>query len=381
MLVWNDHQRSVLCRFGIVGDFLPAAGLAPPFGGSWAEQADIVAPLFRDLRFGIVNLECPVDVGEIPPRVKASLGDTFSAPAAALEYLAMLRANIVALANNHLYDYGSEGAARTLRCVQMNFADSGFGSTLQEPPRICVREITAGVRVGVWAAASNLPDGASRNAIGTEPATLERAQQALARMNAREAHCRVAFLHAGSEGTNYPDPADVEFMRELAAMGFDVIAACHSHRISGYETVRGKAGRPAHSLYGLGSLSSGVLYSPLEHEGILGVIALDEIGEICEVEARPIYLDEHGWGTVPTAEQKAVILDRFQRVSASIRDDSYRHAFYRDVSRDMMGAQWRDTRLAFQRAGFRGLLRKLARMRPAHVRRLYHKSLSTIGLG
>lgn len=384
MLVWNDHERSAVCRFGIAGDFLPAAGLAPRAGESWAHQANRVAPLFQDLCFSIVNLECPIDVAAIEPRVKASLGDTFSAPLDSLDYLATLRANVVGLANNHLYDYGQEGAERTLHCLhglQANVAVSGFGCSLSQPPKVSVREVASGIRVGVWASACNLPDCASRGTVGIEPATRQRAEVALACMADRQAHCRVAFLHAGSEGTNYPDPEDVHFMHDLAGMGFDVVAACHSHRISGYQTLRGKNRRPAHCFYGLGSLSSGVLYSPLEHEGILATVALDAAGEICQVGARPIYLDERGWATVPTAEQQGIILDRFHRVSASIADGSYRQTFYRDVSKDMMGSQWRDARLAFQRAGFRGLLRKLSRMRPAHVRRLYHKSLSVLSRG
>ena len=381
MLLWNDLRRSAVCRFGIAGDFLPAAGLAPGPGESWAEQADRIAPLFQDLRFSIVNLECPVDVGSLAPRIKASLGDTFSSPRESLDYLANLRANVVGLANNHLFDYGWKGAERTLNLVQENFASSGFGCSLAEPPRTCVREIASGIRVGVWAAARSLSDCASASTAGVEPATHLRAEQALERMARREAHCRVAFLHAGSEGTNYPDPEDVDFMHDLAAMGFDVVAACHSHRISGYRTVPGKNGRPAHCFYGLGSLSSGVLYSPLEHEGILATIALDLGGEICQVQARPIYLDSRGWADVPSAEQKGIMLDRFHAVSASIEDGSYRHAFYRDVSEGLINTQWRDTRLAFQRAGLRGLLRKLSRMRPAHIRRLYHKGLHTFGGG
>jgi hypothetical protein len=189
----------------------------------------------------------------------------------------------------------------------------------------------------------------------------------------------LALLHAGAEGTNYPDPEDAEFMEELAQMGFDVVAACHSHRISGYQTVRGKNGA-AHCFYGLGSLSSGVLYSPLEHEGILAGISLDASGAVCEVEAKPIYLDERGWGTAPSRQEGQKVLNRFQAISASIKDGSYRQQFYRDISRDMMGAQWRDVRIAFRRAGFRGILNKLTRMRPAHVRRLYHKSLRSFGL-
>ena len=383
MFLWNEQRRTPVLRFGIAGDFLPAAGLAPAPGESWAERAELVRPLFQDLEFSIANLECPVGVSGIPPKVKASLGAIFSADADALDYLGALRASVVGLANNHLYDYGKAGAERTLQSVnaRRDFSVCGFGRSLADPADVCIRESASGVRVGVWAAGRNLPDNATRGAIGIEPATRERAAQALARMDETKVHCRVAFLHAGSEGTNYPDPEDVQLMDELAALGFDVVAACHSHRISGYKKVQGKNGRPAHCFYGLGSLASGVLYSPLEHEGVLAAIALDANGMICQVAARPIYLDARGWGTVPSAEESRIVAERFEAVSAAVEDGSYREGFYREVSRDLMGIQWRDMRVAFQRAGLRGIFSKLTRMRPAHLRRLYHKSLASIGLG
>lgn len=381
MLVWKDQNRAPVCRFGIAGDFLPASGLSPASGESWSGQAALVAPLFQDLQFGLVNLECPVGVEGIAPKVKASLGGSFAAPTESLDYLNSLNASVIGIANNHLYDYGGAGADRTLHNAQSKFSACGFGRTLREPPSVCIRQVAEGVEVGIWAAARNLPDVATRHAVGIEPASRDRAAQALAYMATSNVNCRVAFLHAGAEGTNYPDPEDAEFMDELAGMGFDVIAACHSHRISGYKTARGKNDAPSHCFHGLGSLSSGVLYSPLEHEGIVAAISLDASGSICEVEARPVYLDERGWGIVPSPQQSATILDRFQKVSASIKDGSYRHAFYRDMSRDLMGTQWRDVRVAFQRAGLRGILRKVTRMRPAHFRRLYHKSLASIGLG
>jgi len=383
MILWSDRRRTPVLRFGMVGDFLPTAGLAPAPGEGWAERGELVHSLFQDLRFSVANLECPVGVSGISPKVKASLGATFASDVDALDYLGALRASVVGLANNHLYDYGRAGAERTLQNVNARgkFSVCGFGRSLTEPPEVCIRESASGVRVGIWAAGRNLPDNAMRGAIGIEPATLERAAQALAHMGDCKTHCRVAFLHAGTEGTNYPDPDDVQFMDELAALGFDAIAACHSHRISGYKKVQGKNGRLTHCFYGLGSVASGVLYSPLEHEGILAAIALDADGEICEVEARPIYLDAQGWGTTPSTQESRVIADRFRTISAAIEDGSYREAFYRDVSRDLVSTQWRDVRVAFARAGFRGILSKLTRMRPAHFRRLYHKSLASIGLG
>jgi len=379
MLVWRKAHHEPVCRFGIAGDFLPAAGLSPAGDETWSGQAKPLAALFRQLEFSIVNLECPVGVGPIPPRVKASLGDSFAAETSCLDYLRALGVSVVGLANNHLYDYGSAGAERTLENVGKQFSACGFGRTLGEAPSVCIRETSQDWRIGIWAAGRNLQDGASRSSAGIEPATRERAAQALGQMETRGVRCRLALLHAGAEGTNYPDPEDAEFMEELAKMGFDVVAACHSHRISGYQTVRGKNGA-AHCFYGLGSLSSGVLYSPLEHEGILARISLDASGAVSEVEAQPIYLDQRGWGTVPSRQESEMVLNRFQAISAAVEDGSYRQQFYRDISRDMMGAQWRDVRIAFERAGLRGILNKLTRMRPAHVRRLYHKSLRSIGL-
>src|SRR5262245_22313097 len=380
MLVWKDPHRLPVCRFGIAGDFLPASGLAPTSGETWAGQANRIAPLFEDLQFSVVNLECPVGVEGIAPKVKASLGDSFAGQTESLDYLDSLKASVIGIANNHLYDYEKLGAERTLRGIQSKFSVCGFGRTLREPSSVCICEPAENVRVGVWAAARNLPDAATLNSIGTEPATRDRAMQALACMAGSNIQCRVAFLHAGAEGTNYPDPEDAEFMEQLVEIGFDVVAACHSHRISGYKAVERKNAFPAHCFYGLGSLSSGVLYSPLEHEGILAAISLDASGAVCGVAARPIYLDEHGWGTIPLTQVRATIVDRFRNISAAIQDGSYRQAFYRDISRDLMGTQWRDVRVAFQRAGVRGILQKLTRMRPAHVRRLYHKSLASIGL-
>ena len=381
MFVRKQTQRPTICRFGIAGDYLPAAGLAPLGGNTWSDQAQLIAPVFHDLQFSIANLECPVGIAGIAAKVKTSLSDSFAAPIEALDYVNSLKVSVLGIANNHLYDYGEAGAARTSQNLQGKFSSCGFGQSLQAPPSMSIRAVAEGVQVGIWAAGRNLPDCATRDSIGIEPATRDRAAQALACMAERSVQCRVAFLHAGAEATNYPDPEDVEFMDELAEMGFDVIAACHSHRISGYKAVHRRNNALAHCFYGLGSLSSGVLYSGLEHEGIVGAISLDASGTICEVEARPIYLDERGWGSVPSAEQAATILDRFENISASIRDGNYRQAFYRDISRNLVGTQWRDVCVAFQRAGLRGILKKLTRMRPAHVRRLYHKSLTSIGLG
>jgi len=117
------------------------------------------------------------------------------------------------------------------------------------------------------------------------------------------------------------------------------------------------------------------MYSDLERQGILALIGLNSEGQIASVEARPIYLAGRGWGTLPTTEQEESILGSFLAVSREILDGSYEHEFYSDVGRHFLQAQWRDLTLAFNRAGMRGVLAKVARLRMGHLRTLFHSNL------
>jgi hypothetical protein len=381
MLLWQDPDRTPVAQFGIAGDFLPASGLVPAPGQTWSQMAEDIRPLFEDLNFSIVNLECPVGVDGLTPRVKASAGDTFASGSESLTYLLSLRASVVGMANNHSCDYGLEGVDCTRReLLQRSLYPVGTGRTLCEAPNIHIQEIFRGLRVGVWVAARNLPYSATRKNPGMEPATLARGMQALNSIDAAGASCRVAYLHAGTEGTDFPDPEDVALVDALAHSGFDIVAVCHSHRISGYRTFDTGRNYPSHCFYGLGSLSSGVLYSDLEREGLLSVVGLDEKGQIVRLEIRPIFLDSCGRACIPWPEKTSLIVTRFEEISAQIRNGNYRNLFYRDISKSLLQTQTRDIRIAFERAGFRGILQKLTRLRPAHVRRLYHKGLAAIGL-
>src|SRR5215470_6045774 len=113
MLLWEDQHGSPVCRFGIAGDFLPAAGGMRDARPDWQAAAGQVRALFRDLDLAVVNLECPLSVEGLEARVKASLGDTFAAEAECLDYLRSLKVSVVGIANNHLHDYGRAGARRT----------------------------------------------------------------------------------------------------------------------------------------------------------------------------------------------------------------------------------------------------------------------------
>jgi poly-gamma-glutamate capsule biosynthesis protein CapA/YwtB (metallophosphatase superfamily) len=375
MILWEKKDAQVHFKVGLAGDYLPSAGLGATSKCDWKCQSAKLAPYFENIDLAVANLECPVDVDACAPRPKIGLGENFSAPLESLEYLSALRVNLAGIANNHIYDYGMEGLHRTREGIKRTGMTAvGSGRCLQEPPELFVAETPFGGRIGVWAGARNLPELATRTRAGVEPATTPRAQTAISELRRSGAKLNVAFLHAGIEHTNRPDPDDVEFMDELIALGFDVIAASHSHRIGGHRASMKKDGRPAFCFYGLGSLSSGIAYSELEREGLLLVIGLDAGGEIARMEVQPVLLSAEGWGTIPDWTSAKVILDRFMMLSLEIADGSYRQGFYADTGKDLVRRQFRNLRAAYQRGGLMGLAQMLSRIRMRHVNRALHKA-------
>lgn len=376
MILWENNQERAACKVAIAGDYLPAESLQLRDAATCFEMARHARGLFEDADVGIVNLESPVDVGGLPAPPNGGLGSTLAAPEEVLQYLTGLRVQPVGLANNHIFDYGVAGFERTRDAVlRHGLTPLGCGRTLSDSPEVSVWESPSGLRVGFWAAANISAQPASAAKTGTDVASLQRGKMALAALKAQGAHRSIAFLHAGLERTNHPEPADVEMMDALARAGFAVVAACHSHRISGHKLLKTSHG-PAACFYGLGSISSGMMYSPLEREGIVAVISLNPAGELIRIAANPVRLSDSGWGVMPTPEQAEITMGRFLAVSADIEDGSYRKKFHQDIGQGLFRRQLKDVGAAFRQAGVQGIRQKFSRFRLKHLSRALHAMAS-----
>jgi len=378
-VLWESATAAPVAeRIAIGGDFLPAGTLAVPAAG-WRAAATAVASHFADVALTFVNLECPLQTGDLPPRKLCGLGQIVSAPAAALDYLDEIRVRVVGISNNHTYDYGHEGVARTRQAiVARQIIPLGAGRTLRDTPDVFVAQLPGRIRVGFWAAARASHDLATLRSPGCEPATISRATQALASINSQGANLSVALVHAGCIRTNRADPDDVILIDALANCGFNLVAASHSHRIAGAKqmTSRGRASTPSFCFYGLGSIASGYIASPLEREGLIVVASADSSGKVVRVEVRPVLLGESGFGQIPSPHASRQILERFRSLSAELADGSAKHLFYRDVSRGLLRLYARDARAAFRESGVRGLARKITRVRVRHIKRAAHRLLA-----
>lgn len=373
-VLWQSQgNESMAARVAVAGDFLPAGKLELPHPDAWDEAAQALAPQFEDVATTFVNLECAIDTGGLSARQLTGLGQIVSAPPATLDYLQAIRSVAVGFANNHSYDFGPGGVERTRQALsQRNLALIGGGRTTTGPPEVIVWQGPAGVRVGFWVAAKASHDLAQGEAAGVEPATVRRAKQALERMKSRGVRFSVALLHAGVLRANRPDPADVKLMDSMAAAGFDLVAASHSHRISGSRILGVGRSSPAFCFYGLGSIVSGYIAAPIEREGLIVVAGFKSCGDFASLEVRPVSLAASGFGEVPSAEMSQVILDRFRLLSAEIEDGSSKRLFYQEISQSLVKLYLRDARAAFRESGILGLARKTARIRMRHLRRLAH---------
>lgn len=365
---------AIAARIAIAGDFLPAGRLGFGATPNWCDLAAPLAPLFEEVAATFLNLECALDTQRLSPRALNGLGDIVSASENSLDYLAAIHARAVGFANNHAFDFGDSGVRRTRDAiVRRGFAPLGAGFTLQSPPETFLWRGPGDIRVGFWAAAKATHDLSTHARTGVEPASLDRANAAAELLRAKGARFRIALVHAGCLRTNRPDPEDLRLLDSISRAGFDIVAASHSHRISGGVQLDRTSATPAFAFYGLGTITSGFISSPLEREGLAVVAGLDASGALASVELRPVWISESGFGEAASSERAAEILRRYDQLSAEISDGSYERLFYHDVSPGLVGLHIRDVRSAYRQGGIRGLARKAARLRMRHVRRLVHK--------
>jgi Bacterial capsule synthesis protein PGA_cap len=377
LTLWTSTQPApIAARVAIAGDFLPTGSLSLPEGG-WSEAARRVQSALEDVSVSFLNLECPLDSENLPFRPLNGIGQIVSADSGSLDYLQSIRSLAVGLANNHSYDFGNAGVARThAALLQKHFVALGAGRTLHDVPETFVWQGPGNVRVGFWAAAHASRDLATRRSEGVEPATVARARLAMAALKSQGAKCAMALLHAGCLRTNRPDPHDAALMDAIVSSGFDIVAASHSHRISGSKLLPAHGDTPAFCFYGLGSIVSGYIASPLERECLLIVAGFHSDGSLASVEVRPIWLSESGFAEIPSPESSDTILNRFLSLSAEIADGSSARRFYEDMSRGLVPLYARDLRAAFRQSGLLGLARKATRIRTRHLRRLLHGVIS-----
>lgn len=203
-----------------------------------------VLPLMRAADRVLVNLECALTdsdhaIPKIGPNLKAS-------PACAAT---LKRAGIsdVALANNHVFDYGIEGLKDTLSALDsVGIPYMGVGMNDTDSRQIYYIEEN-GVRVAVVNVCEHEYTYALSDRMGANPFD-PFLTMADIRHAKKTADFVVVLYHGGKENCRYPSPRLRNACREMVHNGADAVITQHSHCIGCYESYEG-----AHILYGQGN--------------------------------------------------------------------------------------------------------------------------------
>jgi poly-gamma-glutamate synthesis protein (capsule biosynthesis protein) len=268
------------------------------FAPVWpSEQAVLDALRASDAAF--INFEAPLTRDGAAALKMSNLR---ADPAVALELANDFGAPVVALANNHMLDYGATGLRDTLAALDdAGLEHAGAGGNLAEALRPVVRTI-GGARVAFLSVAATLPPGSEATAdrpgiapirvrssyeidhvlLAEQPGTAPQVRTAANEEDV--AAVRAAIREAGSLAdwvivavhwgvtTRMITPfqgviADYQppLARALIDAGADAIVGHHSHRLDGIEFHRGKP-----ILYGLGNF---IFASPAFRWGLETVAA------------------------------------------------------------------------------------------------------------
>ncbi|MBR6766517.1 MAG: CapA family protein [Clostridia bacterium] len=302
----------------LLGDLCPTAATASLF-----EKGDIetlftdTLELFKDSDVNIVNLECAITesgnaIKKFGPNLKAVPGTA--------KVMKQVGVNVCGLSNNHVFDFGIEGALDTMKYLEAaGIAYTGFGKNYEDSRKNYIIEEN-GERICVIAVCEHEYSYALEDRMGSRPYdeydTLEDIRRAKA-----ECDRVIVMYHSGKEHCTYPSPRLHRACRAMARSGADVILCQHTHCISCYEEYEG-----CHILYGQGNFHFVGLNDTLP-ECWNSSLAVKYDTASNKIEFIPIAVGKNGISLAKGAEKEA-IMSGFEQRSASLQDGSWKEGWH-----------------------------------------------------
>ena len=287
-----------------LGDICPTVHSAPLYaeGNTEALFGDTVS-IFRDRDFIFANVECAIT--ESDGKI-AKFGPNLKAPLATAKVLADLNVTAVGISNNHVFDFGRQGALDTMKYLKESGIDyTGFGENYEDSRKNYTYEKN-GEKICVIAVCEHEYSYALEDRMGSRPfdefETIEDIRRA------KETHDRVIVAyHGGKEHCQYPSPRLMRACRAMIRNGADLVLCQHSHCIGVYEEYEG-----GHIVYGTGNFHFTKL---VDTEGWKTGLAVIYDTKKNSLEFIPVR--EHDTGiTLAKGEDREQILRAFEERSA-----------------------------------------------------------------
>ena len=309
-------------KLAIGGDVCIMSDCCEAFSrGDGSASFNDVRSVLESADFSLINLECAITESEKPikkigPNLKAPLGTGLSLKKAGITH--------VSLSNNHIFDFGIEGASDTLRILDENgIIHTGFGKNETDARRDLV--ITDGkIKVSVISVCEHEYSYALQNRMGAREYDPYDTMDDIA--NAKKISDYVVVLyHGGKESCQYPSKRLLKLCRSMVKHGADVVLCQHSHCIGCYEKYEN-----GHILYGQGNFH--FVHEEWAGEGYeremwnTGLIVYLDFSHTCNFSLIPTEVYGNGIRLVK-GEKKEKLLSELMERSTCLTDGAYLKKF------------------------------------------------------
>lgn len=231
-------------RISICGDVCPVKTNDLFVGGDIEGLFHDVPTVFKDSDRVLVNLEAALTNSEYTitkkgPNVKGS-------PVCA-KVLKEIGVTDCGICNNHIFDYGVEGALETIEALDTyGIQYTGFGSDYEAARKNLIME-KDGLKVAVIAVCEHEYCYSLENRMGARGYDPYDTMEDIRKAKEENDYVIVTY-HGGKEQSIYPSPRLRKACQAMVKNGADVVLCQHSHCIGCYEEYQG-----AHILYGQGN--------------------------------------------------------------------------------------------------------------------------------
>lgn len=276
--------------------------------------------ILKNADYRIFNLETAIYDGNTPIK---KAGPNVSAPTACLNGYKALGADLLSIANNHVYDHGEEGFLSTISALESYGIDSvGGGKTVSEAKKPYVFTL-AGKRIGVYACCEHeyswaLDFGSGSN--GFDP--LESLDEIKALKE--EVDHVIVLYHGGKEHYRYPSPYLRKVCRKMVEKGADLVLCQHTHCVGATESYQG-----GNIVYGQGNFLFQLLNNEHWRTGMLVAVDVNEDG--LSYEYIPVERTETG----VRLSKDASILEGLKTRSEEILQDGFIEKKYGEFAKSL----------------------------------------------
>lgn len=196
-----------------------------------------VKPILSEANLAIANLETTLG----GPEKGYSGYPLFNSPDEVIDALKYAGIDIVATANNHSLDTGSDGLKRTVQKLNENGIDT-VGTYAEKPDSRTLLKDIEGIKIAILAytestngLGSNYPADQLNNMLNLM--TKENILRDIEEAKHLEADFIIAFMHWGTEYMEEPNEKQVEYAKTMAEAGVDLILGSHPHVIQKAEII------------------------------------------------------------------------------------------------------------------------------------------------